>query len=185
MENSPTFERTPEFLPTLSGHVKFVKNFMSALTRNWLLESLDGKFFGFLRRISALTPGRPSEPEWNCPFLILHDFPTEDEDYQLLRDMYLPEVILGYISVLHYGGTALSRDHLLEAMELAALIAEKESDIAGVLMKSGRMKEVVEAFANCSKALAVNSEDKRKGGSGSSKKLRELGWSRELWTVKR
>ncbi|KAI1868645.1 hypothetical protein JX265_005323 [Neoarthrinium moseri] len=109
----------------------------------------------------------------------------EDPDFELLRDMYLPEIIIGYVSVLHYAGTSLSRDYLLEAMELAAHIADKESDVAAVLMKSGRMREVVEAFANASKALAVSSEDKRKGGTGSSKKMRELGWSREVWSVGR
>jgi nuclear pore complex protein Nup107 len=98
--------------------------------------------------------------------------------------MYLPETVLGYVSVLHFAGTALSRDNLLEAMELAALIAEKDSDVAAVLMKSGRMREMVESFANCSKALAINTTDRRLGGSGSSKKMRELGWARDLWTVK-
>jgi hypothetical protein len=184
MYKSPTFERTPEFLPTLSGHVKFVKNFMSALTQGWLLESLDGMSSRPFCDVHSSSADRLFPAACTSPFFLSHEFYSDDEDFQLLRDMYLPEVILGYISVLHYGGTALSRDHLLEAMELAALIADKDSDVASVLMKSGRMKEIVEAFANCSKALAINSEDKRKGGTGSSKKLRELGWSRELWTVK-
>ncbi|KAH8675288.1 nuclear pore protein 84/107 [Xylariales sp. PMI_506] len=111
----------------------------------------------------------------------------EDSDFEILRDMYLPDTILAYVSVLHYAGHALSRDNLLEAMELAALIAEKDADVAAVIMKNGRMKELVEAFANCSKALAVKGMEKKMGssGSGSSKKMRELGWSRELWNVKR
>lgn len=150
LQLDPTFTRTPEFLPTLGGHIKFVKAFMVPILQNWLLERVD-----------------------------------DDPDFDLLRELYLPEVILGYVSVLHYGGTSLSRDSLLEAMELAAMIAEKDSDIAPVMMKSGRMKELVEAFANCSKALAINSEDKRKGGSGSNKKFREMGWNKELWSIKR
>lgn len=99
--------------------------------------------------------------------------------------MYLPETVLGYVSVLHFAGTNLSRENLLECMELAATIAEKDSDIASVLMRSGRMKELVEGFANCSKALAVSAADKKGGVGASSKKMRELGWSRELWSVKR
>ncbi|KAI0176620.1 nuclear pore protein 84/107 [Pestalotiopsis sp. NC0098] len=150
LQLDPTFERTAEFLPTLGGHIKYVKAFMVPILQNWLLERVD-----------------------------------EDPDFDTLRDMYLPEVILGYVSVLHYGGTSLSRDSLLEAMELAAMIAEKDSDIAPVIMKSGRMKELVEAFANCSKALAINSEDKRKGSGGSNKKFREMGWNKELWSIKR
>jgi nuclear pore complex protein Nup107 len=80
---------------------------------------------------------------------------------------------------------SVSRDNLLECMELAALIAEKDSDVASVLMKSGRMKEMVEGFANASKALAVIGADKKTTTSASNKKMRELGWTRELWTVKR
>ncbi|KAI1345373.1 nuclear pore protein 84/107 [Xylaria sp. FL0043] len=108
----------------------------------------------------------------------------EDEDFQYLRDVYLPETIIGYVSVLHFAGTSLSRDNLLECMELASIIARKDADIAAVLMKAGRMKEVVEGFANCSKALAISGNEK-KGPGGSSKKLREMGWTRELWSVKR
>lgn len=109
---------------------------------------------------------------------------TEDEEFNMLRDAYLPETIIGYVSVLHFAGTCLSRDNLLECMELAAVIAKKDSDVALVLMKSGRMKEIVEGFANCSKALAISGSDKKSSG-GSSKKLREMGWTRELWSVKR
>ncbi|RYP47524.1 hypothetical protein DL768_006435 [Monosporascus sp. mg162] len=105
-------------------------------------------------------------------------------DFGLLRDAYLPETIIGYVSVLHFAGTSLSRDNLLECMELAAVIAKKDSDVAAVLMKCGRMKEIVEGFANCSKALAISGSEK-KGSGGSSKKLREMGWTRELWSVKR
>lgn len=110
----------------------------------------------------------------------------DEDDFTLLRDMYLPEVMLGYVSVLHFAGTSMGRDNLLECMELAALIAEKDNDVQAVLMKNGRMVELVEAFANCSKALAVITSQEKKGGTGgSSKKMRELGWSRDLWTVKR
>lgn len=107
-----------------------------------------------------------------------------DEDFAYLRDAYLPETIIGYVSVLHFAGTSLSRDNLLECMELASIIARKDGDVAAVLMRAGRMKELVEGFANCSKALAISSNEK-KGLGGSSKKLREMGWTRELWSVKR
>ncbi|KAJ8129130.1 hypothetical protein O1611_g4501 [Lasiodiplodia mahajangana] len=103
-----------------------------------------------------------------------------DEDYTYLRDAYLPETIIGYVSVLHFAGTSLSRDNLLECMELASIIARKDADVAAVLMKAGRMKEIVEGFANCSKALAISGNEK-KGLGGSSKKMREMGWTRELW----
>jgi nuclear pore complex protein Nup107 len=108
-----------------------------------------------------------------------------DGDLELaeLRRCYLPETVLAYISTLHFAGTCLSRDNLLECMELAAVIAQKDSDIAACFVEAGRMKELVEAFASCSKALAVLTGEKKAAGPG-SKKLREMGWSRDLWSVK-
>ncbi|KAL2154147.1 hypothetical protein VTH82DRAFT_2823 [Thermothelomyces myriococcoides] len=106
-----------------------------------------------------------------------------DKDFQELREAYIPETVLAYISCLHFAGTSLSRDNLLECMELAAVIAEKDSDVAKEFLRCGRMKELVEAFASCSKALAIWTSDK-KGQQTNSKKVRELGWSRELWSVK-
>ncbi len=100
---------------------------------------------------------------------------SEDKDFQDLREAYIPETVLTYISCLHFAGTSLSRDNLLECMELAAVIAEKGSDVAKEFMKSGRMKELVEAFASCSKALAIWTSDK-KGSQTNSKKIREMGW---------
>ncbi|KAI8683862.1 Nuclear pore complex protein [Fusarium keratoplasticum] len=106
-----------------------------------------------------------------------------DEELRDLRKAYLPETILAYISSLHFAGTGLSRDNLLECMELAAIIAERSSDLSTSFMDAGRMKELVEAFAAVSKALAISTGEKRATGA-SSKKLREMGWSRDLWSVK-
>ncbi|KAL2018947.1 hypothetical protein VTK56DRAFT_10241 [Thermocarpiscus australiensis] len=106
-----------------------------------------------------------------------------DKEFQELREAYLPETVLAYISCLHFAGTTLSRDNLLECMELAAVIAEKGSDVAQEFLRCGRMKELVEAFASCSKALAIWTSEK-KGSQTNSKKIREMGWSRELWSVK-
>lgn len=108
----------------------------------------------------------------------------EDEDFKALREAYIPETILAFISSLHFCGTVISRDNLLECMELAAVIAEKDSDVAQEFIKSGRMKELLESFASCSKALAIWTSDTKKGSQTSSKKMRELGWSRELWSIK-
>ncbi|KAJ4295819.1 Nucleoporin nup84 [Collariella sp. IMI 366227] len=106
-----------------------------------------------------------------------------DSDFQKLREAYIPETVLAYISCLHFAGTSLSRDNLLECMELAAVIAEKGSDVAQEFLRCGRMKELVEAFASASKALAICTSD-RKGSQANSKKVREMGWSRELWSIK-
>lgn len=106
-----------------------------------------------------------------------------DPDFQALREAYIPETVLALVSSLHFAGATLSRDYLLECMELAAVVAEKASTVAQEFVKSGRMKELVEAFASCSKALAIFSSEK-KATAKETKKIRENGWSRELWSVK-
>lgn len=104
-----------------------------------------------------------------------NDVVIDDKVFRELREAYIPETVLAYISCLHFAGTSLSRDNLLECMELAAVIAEKGSDVAQEFMKCNRMKELVEAFASCSKALAIWTSDK-KGSQTNSKKIREMGW---------
>ncbi|KAM0329777.1 hypothetical protein ACHAQA_003941 [Verticillium albo-atrum] len=107
----------------------------------------------------------------------------DSQELQGIRDTYLPETILAYISTLHFAGTCLSRDNLLECMDLAAVIAQRDSDITASFVKENRMKELVEAFAACSKALAIVTGEKKTAVS-SSKKMREMGWSRDLWSVR-
>lgn len=106
-----------------------------------------------------------------------------DLDFRELRGAYIPETVLGYISSLHFAGTCISRDHLLEAMDLASVIAEKGSDLGYEFVLAGRMAELIESFASSSKALAISASEK-KGSQTNSKKLKEMGWSRELWSIK-
>lgn len=108
-----------------------------------------------------------------------------DEELRKIRREYLPETILAYVSALHFAGTGLSRDNLLESMELATVVAERSSDLTTVFSATQRMTELVEALAACSKALAIATGEKRVVGAGAgSKKLREMGWSRDIWSVK-
>lgn len=105
------------------------------------------------------------------------------QDVDDLRQAYIPETVLAYISSLHFAGSFVSRDYLMECMDLAASIAGRNGDITDEFITAGRMKELVEAFASASKALAISTSEK--GGRDSiTKKNREVGWSRELWTVK-
>lgn len=114
---------------------------------------------------------------------LLLNIESGDEELDNVRQVYLPETVLAFVSGLHFAGTGLSRDNLLECMDLAGVIAEHGSDLADAFVKAGRMTELVEAFAACSKALAMATSDKRAADLG-SKKLREMGWSRDLWAIK-
>ncbi|KAF7542886.1 hypothetical protein G7Z17_g11201 [Cylindrodendrum hubeiense] len=151
----------------LGIEIKATKENMGPLLRNWLLVGIEGE----LSHIKSTVAGTNVEAEG-------------DEELRELRQAYLPETILAYVSALHFAGTGLSRDNLLECMELAAVIAERGSDLSTVFVTAGRMKELLEVFAACSKALAISTGEKRANGP-SSKKVREMGWSRDLWSVKR
>lgn len=112
------------------------------------------------------------------------------EAFEQLRETYLTETVIAYVAALQYAGTHLTRENLLEAMDLAATIADKDSDVAVLFVQSGRMKELVEAFASCSKAMTEDPTDPvtkkkkaSKAGQLSAKKMREMGWSKELWSV--
>ncbi|KAL2889738.1 Nucleoporin NUP84 [Ceratocystis lukuohia] len=106
-----------------------------------------------------------------------------DKDLEKIRAMYLPEVVLAWVSRLHFAGHHIGKDYLMECMDLAALIADGNSDIARVFIESGRMTELVQAFTACSKELAIYNTEKKVSGSG-PKRLRESGWSRDLWSVR-
>lgn len=110
----------------------------------------------------------------------------DDDELAEIRQGYLPEMVLAYVYGLQFAGTTLLRDNLLECLELSNVVAERGSALGEMFIKAGRMKELVEAFAACSKSLAITAADKRATGpGGGGKKLREKGWSRDLWTVKR
>lgn len=100
-----------------------------------------------------------------------------------MRDAYLPETILAFIATLQFGGTTLTRDFLLECMELSALVAAEGSDLLELFTKTARLKELVEAFAQASKTLLITSSSKKRGVMR-SKKMKTRGWTQELWTVK-
>lgn len=158
-----------DFWSQVASEVKTTRDSVEPLLHNWLL-SAGGKMqqLGVKRSFVALS---------------LTFSTAGDESLQSIRETYLPETLLAYVSALHFAGTSLSRDHLLECMDLAAIIADKDSDVAACFVKSKRMRELVESFAACSKALAIMTAEK-KPSSSNSKKMREVGWSRDLWTVK-
>lgn len=100
-----------------------------------------------------------------------------------LRDVYLPETILAYIRVLEFAGRVLTRDFLMECMDMAGIIADEESDLLTVFSDTGRIQELVRVLTYASKTLLLISSSKSSAASR-SKKLRARGWTHELWSVK-
>jgi len=107
----------------------------------------------------------------------------EEPEFQLIREAYLPEIILAFNNILHLSGAILSRDNLLESINLSTIIAADDTDLAEIFVKKHRIEELVQAFAYDSIAL-LEATGPGRGKKGTSKKLKELGWTREIWEIK-
>lgn len=108
----------------------------------------------------------------------------QDEPNSKLREAYVPETILAYIAILNFAGVHLTRQFHMECMDLSTLLAAEDSDLLGLFVKTGRMQELVEAFASVSKRLLITTSTGRKSNGSKSKKLRAKGWTQELWNIK-
>ncbi|KAJ9656171.1 Nucleoporin nup84 [Neophaeococcomyces mojaviensis] len=96
----------------------------------------------------------------------------EKEDLRLIRNHYLPECVLGYNSALYFAGFAISRQHLVQCMDLAQEVAQNDS-LTQTFVASKRMQELVTAFALDSQALLRSNEaggtsTRSRGGKRSS-----------------
>ncbi|SMY20693.1 unnamed protein product [Zymoseptoria tritici ST99CH_1A5] len=89
---------------------------------------------------------------------VLWEGTDDDEiaDLTRIREMYLTEVVIAYNSVLHTAGSIISRQSLIESMDLSVTIAAEESaGLAATIVKAGRMRELVRSFAASSKAMLI------------------------------
>lgn len=89
-------------------------------------------------------------------FLIYSDdVDSTDEIFAGLRDLYLPEALIAYNTVLHSAGYLITRDSLLKSMDLSVAVAREENRLTGPLVRAGRMRELVKSFALSAKAMLV------------------------------
>ncbi|KAK8191411.1 107-domain-containing protein [Phyllosticta capitalensis] len=118
---------------------------------------------------------------------LLDDFLTcgrsDEEELELVRisRAYLPEVILAYNSVLHSAAHMVGRDNITRCMDLATAIAAPNNEaLANHFVQTGRMRELVEAFAQSSLAMIRLTEQ---SGKETSKKRSRDGQTMRLWEV--
>jgi nuclear pore complex protein Nup107 len=104
-----------------------------------------------------------------------------------IRNHYIPEVVLAYNSALWFAGHYVSRTWLVECMTLAQVVAETPM-LTAAFVASGRMKELVRAFAVDSQALLQATEQSgASSGTGTSanraKKIRTEKGNADIWKV--
>ena len=110
---------------------------------------------------------------------------AEAEDLNYIRLNYVPELVIAYISVLQTAGSIISRECLLDAMDLANDVADSKNNgsesngLQECFVQAGRMKELVECFALVSKAMLVLKAEGREWKSGRTKMGRDLG----MWEI--
>ena len=161
----------------------------------WLQQPADGKL-----------PTNQCRKTPSNPMLLPPD--EERETLETIRTTYLPDIVLSYISVLHFDGHHLSRDILLKIMNLAVDIAgpggasttrrgsdgtggddnpDNLSEVCAAFRKVGRMAQLVEALTASS--LSVMRADqtaagKKKGKGGQRRKSGPGGENLDIWNVK-
>lgn len=86
---------------------------------------------------------------------------------------------MGYISALHSAGHLLTREHLLQIMTVATEVADNDGMVE-CFTATGRMTELVDAFAMSSKTMLRLNEEATKGGK---KKRSKTGRSLGMWEI--
>ncbi|KHJ35159.1 putative nuclear pore complex protein [Erysiphe necator] len=104
-------------------------------------------------------------------------------DLEHIRQAYLPEILIAYITTLQVAGLYLNQDFLLEAMEVSSILADEDSDVLETFIRTGRLHEMVDNLARASKTLLTVSSSKQKSVSRSIR-LKKQGRTLKLWNVK-
>lgn len=121
------------------------------------------------------------EPLLRQGFLMREHAPesaTEDDQLRKIRQAYLPEIVLAYVASLHAAGYLLSRENMLQCLDVATEIAANK-DLVQCFKESGRMKELVHSFALTSKAMLELGESNASSRKNKNRSGRSLG----IWEV--
>ncbi|KXT02713.1 hypothetical protein AC578_5450 [Pseudocercospora eumusae] len=93
----------------------------------------------------------------------------EKADCTQIRQWYVPELVIAYNTVLHSAGYLISRDNLIDSMDLSVTIADDKNRLSEVCVQAGRMRELVASFASTSKAMLIL---KAEGKKWTSRKMK-------------
>jgi nuclear pore complex protein Nup107 len=118
------------------------------------------------------------EPIFDPDYLRMPNDEDEVKTFKQIRDHYLPEVILAYNSALYFAGHSLSRKVLVQCMDLAQKVAQN-NNLTSAFVESGRMREMVNAFAMDSQALLLASEQGKNRGKTGTKREKGI----DMWSI--
>jgi len=151
-----------------------------------LFESID-------EHVNTLLSGFLTRSSQGIPFAELDTFSGDAEErknlereldeFKQITAAYIPEVILGYISVTSAAGCFLSRELMTKGLEIANVVADDENKwLRNAFKETGRMGELVHAFAALSQRMLEQVEKHPKAKS--SKKKRDWqGETLRIWDI--
>ena len=101
---------------------------------------------------------------------------AEADEFKQIRLACLPEIIIAYNSILNFSSYFAGREILKRSMDLAALVAEENSEVAACVVEVDRMPELMDSFAVVAKSMIL-AEARRPGDKGKDGKTLGI-WSR-------
>jgi len=113
--------------------------------------------------------------------LILMNAEQEAAVLEKIRITYLPQVILAFNSVLNIAGHVISRDYLVQCMELATQVATN-ANLTQACVAAKRTRDLAKSFAVSAKTMLYVKEGDSKKKKKSSKV--PAGANMEIWQVK-
>lgn len=149
---------------TLQKAYEKVDTLIKPLLHGWLQYPKDGK-----------------HPSLSYPDANAKKYSDEEAaEFEKIRVACLPEVVLAYNTILNYSGYSISRDLLLKCMDLAALVAAEDSDLAGCFLSAGRMPELLDSLALSSRNM-IQAEER---GHRAKSRRKLDGGTLDLWIAK-
>ena len=111
----------------------------------------------------------------------------EKSDYAHIVQVYLPTLVIAYISALTYAAHYLGPDTLLRGFEIATIIADEDTnpELQAAFVKAGRMGEFVTAMAMTSRALLNINQDIERKEKAAKEEAKEGGKKRKRVVRKR
>ena len=109
---------------------------------------------------------------------------TPNSDAMRVKHIYIPEIIIAYISVVQSMAVFTSREITTKTMDIATVIADSERVwLQNVFMETGRMGELVDMLALTSKAMLTMVEDGGKSRRDGGKKRGSKGETNRIWDL--
>ncbi|KAF2009932.1 nuclear pore complex protein-like protein Nup107 [Aaosphaeria arxii CBS 175.79] len=108
-----------------------------------------------------------------------------DPKFIAIQAAYLPELLIAYLSTIQAAAFFTSREFVVKAMDVATVVADADQYwLQDVLMKTGRMSELVETLALVSRAmLTLGEHEDSKKKKTVTKKRGNRGETLKLWDL--